>query len=113
MSIIIFDTETTGLVGPKDLPINKQPQMIEFAGIKLNDELQEIDRLEFIVDPGVPIPKHITKITGIYDADVKGKGEFNEHYNKLCDFFLGTKEFVAHNLMFDHDILSFELMRLG
>lgn len=110
--IIVWDTETTGLVQPSAIPIEKQPQMIEFAGIKLSDELKEIDRLEFLVNPGIELPKIITNITGIKDRDLEGKATFPEHLNALQDFFLGTEEMVAHNLMFDHDILMYELMRL-
>ena len=110
--IVIFDTETTGLVGPEPTPLDKQPQIIEFAGIKLDKNLKEIDRLEFLVDPGVEITPMITKITGINSAMVKGQGNFASHLEKLQSFFVGVKEYVAHNLMFDHDMLSFELRRI-
>lgn len=110
--IVIFDTETTGLVEPEPIPLDKQPQIIEFAGIKLDKDLNEIDRLEFLVDPGVQITPLITKITGINSAMVKGQGDFASHFHKLQDFFVGVKEYVAHNLMFDHDMLSFELRRI-
>ena len=110
--IIIFDTETTGLLEPITVPLHKQPKMIEFAAIKLNKELKEIDRLEFLINPGIPIPAHITKITNITNDMVKNAGTFVTYLDNLQDFFLGVREFVAHNLMFDHDILSFELQRL-
>jgi len=43
---IIFDTETTGLPVNSIIDIKKQPEIIEFAAIKIDDEtLDEIDRL--------------------------------------------------------------------
>ena len=35
--MIIFDTETTDLVKPGLVPLEDQPHIIEFAGIKLDD----------------------------------------------------------------------------
>ena len=110
--IVIFDTETTGLVEPEPTPLDKQPRIIEFAGIKLNKGLEEIERLEFLVDPGIEITPLITKITGISNPMVRGQGNFAIHFEKLQKFFVGVNEFVAHNLMFDHDMLSFELKRI-
>lgn len=110
--IVIFDTETTGLVQPAPVPLSQQPQIIEFAAIKLNQDLYEIERLEFFVDPGCEIPNNITKITGITNRHVKGQGDFASHLEELQKFFLGVETFVAHNLMFDHDMLSFELQRI-
>jgi len=33
MKIFVFDTETTGFINKKDLDLNNQPQIIQFAGI--------------------------------------------------------------------------------
>lgn len=112
MSIVVFDTETTGLVQPEPIPLEKQPQIIEFAGIKLDKNLKEVDRLEFLVDPGIEIPKLITKITNITTSMTTGQGDFASHLKKLQNFFVGVEEFVAHNLMFDHDMLAIELRRI-
>jgi len=111
-SIIVFDTETTGLLKPLLSPLKEQPQIIEFAGIKLNSDLEEIDRIEFFVDPGIDVPKHITKINNITTDQVKGVGDFATHLKKLQRFFLGAKEMVAHNLKFDSGMLRVELARL-
>lgn len=112
--MIIFDTETTGLVEPEAAPIEKQPRMIEFAAIKLNSEtLEEISRMEFLCHPGKDLPPQIVKITGITDSMLKGKKSFAAHYHSLVDFFIGEKDLVAHNCQFDVDILRFELERMG
>jgi DNA polymerase-3 subunit epsilon len=51
--ILAFDTETTGLPlwhDPSDHP--RQPHLVQFAGIVLNDDGEEIDRLSTLVKPG-------------------------------------------------------------
>lgn len=111
--MIVFDTETTGLGQPYVQPLSKQPKIIEFAGIKLDDDtLEEIDRLEFICNPQEQISDKITKITGLTNDDLLDKLPFFDHYNNLVNFFIGEKSMCAHNLAFDRDILVFELQRL-
>ena len=110
--IIVFDTETTGLVQSEATPLEKQPKIWEFAGIRLDKNYNEVRRLEFVCDPGCDLEPIITKVTGAVTSDVKGKGEFSLYLSQLQDFFLGVREIVAHNLMFDIDMLRFELMRL-
>ena len=111
--MIVFDSETTGLVLPGLVPLKDQPQMIEFAGIKLDSDLEEVERLEFLINPGVPLPQEIVKITSITDDMLKDQRPFAAHYRDLCNFFLGEETMVAHNLQFDLSILRFELERLG
>lgn len=111
--MIIFDTETTGLVQPWAMPIAKQPQIIEFAAIKIDDSsFKEIDRMEFLCNPGKPLPPEIVKITKITDAMLKGKLSFASHLPKLSEFFLGEEYIAAHNITFDTSMLQLELMRI-
>lgn len=122
--MIIFDTETTGLVEPYASPLAKQPYIIEFAAIKLEDtppynrlaishEDEEVpSTIEFLVKPPIPLPEIITKITGLTDEDLKDEQEFPHHYSKLVDFFLGERHLIAHNVQFDVDLLRFQLMRM-
>jgi DNA polymerase III epsilon subunit-like protein len=114
---IVFDTETTGLPLPSVVPLDKQPQIIEFCAIKLDDKLQEVGHLDFMLNPmfkpGVTLPPKITEITGIKHEDLLNKNPFSSHYEEICDFFLGTRTLVAHNLGFDKNLLSFELRRIA
>ena len=122
--MIIFDVETTGLPKPDAAPLKDQPQIIEFAAIKLSDEepYEELSteinghdvpsRMDFLVDPGVPLPEIITKITGLTDKDVQGQPRFPAHYPNIVDFFQGERNLIAHNVEFDCTLLKFELMRI-
>ena len=112
--MIVFDTETTGLIQPEAMPLNKQPQIIEFAAIKLCDKtLEEVDRIDFLCNPGKPLDNKIVEITKITDADLAGKEPFAARYKELVDFFIGERVLLAHNLGFDRSMLRIELQRLG
>jgi DNA polymerase-3 subunit epsilon len=111
--MIIVDTETTDLIHNSLLPLAQQPRIIEFAAQKLDDNnLQFIDQISFLVNPGVPIPPHVVKTTGIDDGMVKDAKPFSTHYPALVDFFLGERKLVAHNLPHDVGCLALELRRL-
>jgi DNA polymerase III epsilon subunit-like protein len=111
--MIVFDTEATDLLKPEGVPLNEQPHLVEFAGIKLDDNtLKEKARLEFMVNPGVPLPPTFSKITGIREEHVKDKKPLINHYKELVDFFLGESIMVAHNVSYDKGILKFALLRL-
>jgi DNA polymerase III epsilon subunit-like protein len=111
--VIVFDNETTGLVGPDALPIDKQCHIIEFAAVKLDKNLKEIGTLEFMANPGIPLTAEIVKITGIRDSDLKDKKPFGAHIHDLQEFFLGERELAAHNCEFDASVLRDELRRAG
>lgn len=113
MKTLIFDTETTGLLQSKAHPINKQPQIIEFYGaIYGKSEKKPLEELELLIDPGQAIPPIITKITGLKNADVKGKGRFKEHAQRIGKFIQSADIIVAHNLAFDIGMLDVEFARL-
>jgi DNA polymerase III epsilon subunit-like protein len=111
MNIIIFDVETTGLLLPAGAPLDKQPFIIEFAAIKLDAELNEIGRIDFLINPGFPISKEIQKITGLVDADLHDKPNFGPNIPSLQEFFLGATHLVAHNVTFDTGMLRNDLER--
>ena len=112
--MVIWDTETTGLLKPDLVQLHEQPQIIEFAAIKLDDiTLEEVERFQVLVNPGCRLPEEIIKITGITDALLKDEQPFASSYHDLCNFFLGEQTMVAHNLSFDHGMLRNELKRIG
>jgi DNA polymerase III epsilon subunit-like protein len=111
--MILFDTETTELTKPLPVPLNDQPRIIEFAAINLNDKtLREMSRMEFLCNPGIPLSAEIQKITKLTDTDLQHEPLFPHFYPTLCDFYLGERSMVAHNLAFDRSVLTFELQRI-
>ena len=66
---VIVDLETTGGSALYD-------RVMEVAAIRVeNGVIQE--RLERLVEPGVPIPPFVTRITGINQALVRGRPSFD------------------------------------
>lgn len=113
-SLIIFDTETTGLLGPSALPLEQQPRIIELGLLKLDGEtLEEMEVLTQRLDPEQPLSAEITKITGLTDRDLRGQPTFARVYPRLVDFFLGARVLIGHNLPFDRGLLAGELQRMG
>lgn len=111
---IIFDTETTGLNKASVVSVNMQPKIIEFAAIKIDDStLEEVERLEFFVNPQELITPEITKLTGIRNDQLATAKTFAEHYQELVKFFLGEKYVAAHNVAFDINMLKYELIRIN
>jgi DNA polymerase-3 subunit alpha (Gram-positive type) len=112
--MIIFDTETTGLVEPASVPLDRQPEIIEFAAVRLDiNTLEEQSYISFLVKPKrLPLPEKIVGITGITDDMLKDARSFARHLPTIEMFFLGVPICVAHNCKFDIDMLRLELMRL-
>ena len=56
--LFVFDVETTGLSVSKD-------RIIQLAAIKyFSDGSEPVERVRYI-NPGIPIPKEVTDLTGI------------------------------------------------
>lgn len=111
MKTLIFDTETTDLMGNSLLPIEKMPRIIEFFGLSLDENLEEVGSYNFMFDPGVKITEEITRITGIKNEMVVGKPKFSEGASLIRNLILDHDEVVAHNLSFDRHMVEIELKR--
>ena len=115
MKIIIFDTETTGLIQPGATDIEKQPYITDIFCLKImlheDRSLVLVDSFESLVKVPIPISAEITRITGITDSDLANQPTFNEIVPKLAEFFTGVDKIVAHNLAFDRAMLANELVR--
>jgi len=113
MTIIVFDTETTGLLGPMAMGVELQPHCIEFHGIKLNLELEVIDMMSFRCKPPVPISEGAIRVNGITNEMLVNEKPFAYFFTGLAEFFTGSLLAVGHNIMFDKMILWYELVRLN
>lgn len=112
--VVIFDTETTGLISNHDLPVERQPKIIEFYGCRLKKVMEEwklVGEFEALINPEERLDPKITQITTITDEQLKGKPTAVQVWKDICKLFDGADEVVAHNLAFDKSIVEFENKR--
>ena len=94
---ISFDLETTGLNPDKD-------QITEIAACRfIKGEF--VEEYSTLINPGIPIPKNITSLTGITNKMVKDAPTIND---ALPDFleFIGSTPLVAQNIHFDYSFIT-------
>jgi DNA polymerase III subunit epsilon len=102
--IAFMDVETTGRDSAND-------RIIEL-GIVIGRSGQVVERFNWLIDPGRPIPPESTAIHGITDADVAGKPRFAELAEPIMACFKGAIP-AAYNAQFDRSFLLAELERAG
>ena len=101
---VVFDLETTGLSARYD-------RIIEFGAVKITDG-QITSRLDIMINPEIPIPEKITKITSITNEMVEKERTFKEVYHEILDF-IGDAILITHNASFDISFLNEALLREG
>ena len=111
---LVFDTETTGLTLPSEAALKDQPRIIEFAVALVDGEANAVlSEHSWLIYPECGLSDEITKITGLTDADLKGKPTFAQVLPEIVKVFLGVQGLVAHNLPFDRQMLVNELRHCG
>ena len=115
MIVLAFDTETTGLIDNGTLPLDKQPECIEFAGTLVDLDSGEIlnEFSTLIRSSRMPLPTVITKITGIKDADLADAPAFSAVAETIRAAIESAPAVLAHNASFDVEMVTQEFRRLG
>ena len=90
---VAFDLETTGLSPKAD-------RIVEIGAVRFDSGFAKVAELELLVDPGIPIPLAIQRLTGLHDRDVHGQPSPLEGVAQLADFCEGA-QLVAHGSGFD------------
>src|ERR1700716_4543008 len=101
---VVVDLETTGGSAVYD-------RVLEVAAIRVENGVIQA-RIERLVEPGMPIPPFVTRITGINAALVRGRPSFDSLLPDLRRLFAGAVV-VAHNASFDCNFLSSSFKRAG
>ena len=103
-SYVVFDIETTGFHPSKN-------KIIEIGAVKvINGEIT--DRFSEFINPRVPIPFTIERLTGINDAMVCDAPGVEEILPKFLSFCEGCV-LVAHNASFDTSFIRYNAEQLG
>lgn len=100
----VVDIEGTGS------PANKNG--ITEIAIVLFDGNEIIEQYETLVNPKMPIPKYVVKLTGISDKMVADAPLFEQVAPAILKLLKKTT-FVAHNASFDFPYLKYFLERAG
>ena len=91
-TLVVFDIETTGLSA-------MNCKITEIGAVKVKDG-KVLDRFNTFVDPEVPIPAEIVKLTGITDEMVADAPKYPDAIRAFMEF-TGDALLVAHNANFD------------
>lgn len=102
MTLLVLDTETTGLDSTRERIIELgmlRLRVDRITGIPMGP-VQVFDGLE---DPGKPIPPEVVAITGITDDKVRGQ-RLDEQ--RIADLLDGVELVIAHNAGFDRPFVE-------
>ena len=110
--LVLFDTETTGLLFSRD-------EIIEFAAVVVErvegkvQVVQEYDEL-IALSPGGFVPPKIEQLTGISTQDIRERGLPKTRVARdIGEMIRGNTLLLAYNAHFDLSFLFYFLLRSG
>lgn len=110
--LVLFDTETTGLLFSRD-------EIIEFAAVVVEQRggvptvVREYDEL-IALSPGGFVPPKIEQLTGISTQDLREKGLPKTRVARdIAEIIQGNTLLLAYNAHFDLSFLYYFLLRHG
>ena len=110
--LVLFDTETTGLLFSRD-------EIIEFAAVVVENRtgiptvVQQYDEL-ITLSPGGFVPPKIEELTGISTQDIRERGLPKTRVAQdIARMFKGNTLLLAYNAHFDLSFLYYFLLRHG
>ena len=100
-AFVVFDLETTGLSAARD-------RICEIGAVRV-ERLELVDRFESLVNPGVPLPGPVERLTGLRSADLRLAPPPRRVLPRFLTFARDDL-LVAHNAGFDQRFLAHELL---
>ena len=105
-TVVVFDTETTGLT--------KKDQIIQFSGIEYDvseERWKEVASVDILIRPDEPVSQEIAELTGHTNEELNEYPfEDRRVAASVADFLCGADALVAYNSPFDISMVS-ELFR--
>lgn len=101
MSMVVLDTETTGLSRKRD-------RVVEVAACRIDpSDGAVLDEFHRYVNPGIRVPDGAVKVHGLTNEFLADKPFFKDIAQELTSFIEGST-IVIHNAPFDTGFLSAE-----
>ncbi|WP_170475525.1 3'-5' exonuclease [Ruegeria arenilitoris] len=106
LCFVVFDTETTGLLPHKD-------EIVQIGAVRVvKGKIVAGEKLDSLVDPGIPIPAASTRVHKVNDAMVAGAPDIVD-VGRTFHQFARDAVIVAHNAPFDMAFLRRHAARIG
>jgi DNA polymerase-3 subunit epsilon len=99
---VVFDLETTGLSA-------QTCRICELGAVRVR-ALELVDDFQSLVDPRVPLPQPVARLTGLQERDLHGAPPVGTVVGRFLRF-AGDAPLVAHNARFDQRFLERQLSR--
>lgn len=103
--LVVFDAETTSADA-------STAKIVSLCFIKINPDKTR-ERLDLLVNPGIPIPKEASDVHGITDDMVKDAPSFLDVANQIIEFISGSDIAGFNSNRFDVPLLFNEFDRIG
>ena len=102
--LVFLDIETTGANA-------RRSRITEIGAIRVEDGVI-VKKYSQLVNPETPVPRFITKLTGITNEMVWDAPTFRGIVDEL-ELVLSDAIFIAHNVNFDYGFIKEEFRRIG
>tara|TARA_Y100000992_G_scaffold209917_1_gene144015 strand:+ start:378 stop:1007 length:630 start_codon:yes stop_codon:yes gene_type:complete len=116
MRVLVFDTETTGVVPKFYLPLDKMPYIVQFAFIVYDTDTHETIQMynKLVKLPeNVNIPEGASNVHGILKEHCQKDGiPIARVIQDFRDSYSTADVVVAHNIQFDNRMVMLECERL-
>jgi DNA polymerase III alpha subunit (gram-positive type) len=117
--VLVFDTETTGLINKSLLPLQYKDLALHPYITQLSAVLYDVDnqKVKKVFNTYVKIPDHVEipeivqQLTGITKEKCNGGMEIGEALSTFYQLYLKCDAIVAHNMWFDSKMIRIECMR--
>jgi DNA polymerase-3 subunit epsilon len=107
--VAVFDTETTGLILDQSRIVTAALHLVDVNGNVLEGGK------DWLINPGVPIPKEASEVHKVYDADVVNAQDAASGVKEIVDAIQGYFDqgipVLAYNAPYDFTILHYEALR--
>ena len=98
---VVFDLETTGLSAERN-------RICEVGAVRVR-RLELVDSFQSLVNPGVPLPEPVARLTGLRAHDLRHAPCVSNVVSRFLRF-AGDELLVAHNARFDQRFLERQLV---